>query len=171
MAHTHHTRRSTAFTLIELIAVVLILSLLAGVAVPRYFDHAARARTAALQGTLGNVRSALGNFYANSSLNGTARYPTLAELTTSGAVIADAFPAMPFNALSTAAAATATEFSARSVSGTAGWRYYVNNTLVPPACGFYANSTAATTVVSAGGAASGGGCGGATSTTLTANQL
>ncbi|MFN0011175.1 MAG: prepilin-type N-terminal cleavage/methylation domain-containing protein [Phycisphaerales bacterium] len=171
MVHAHHTKRAAAFTLIELIAVVLILSLLAGVAVPQYFDHAANARTAALQGTLGNVRSACGNFYANSSLNGTARYPTLAELSGAGVVIADAFPAMPFNAQRTVAAATATEFSGRSVSGTVGWRYYVDNALAVPACGFYANSTAATTVVSAGGAASGSACGGTAATTLTANQL
>ncbi len=171
MAHLHTTRRSTAFTLIELIAVVLILSLLAGVAAPRYFDYAANARTSALQGTLGNVRSALNNFYTNASLGGTPRYPTLAELTTGGAVVLNAFPSMPYNNLNTVSAATSAEFAARTVSGTAGWRYFADNAITPPQSGFYANSTASTTVLAPGASTSASGCTTTTSSTLTANQL
>ncbi len=170
MMKAHPLRRARAFTLIELIAVVMILSLLAGVAVPKYIDYAANARTSALQGMLGNVRSSVGNFYANSSLSGTARFPTLAELTTSGTVLAHAFPAMPFNSLNTVAAATAGDSLSRTVSGTAGWRYFVDNSASPPQCGFYANSTAATTVA-AGGSAPTSGCSASTASTLTANQL
>lgn len=155
-------RRSfrSAFTLIELIAVIVVLAILAGVAVPRYFDYTDRARTAALQGTLGNVRSAASNFYANASLSGTPAYPTLAQLTTAGTVVMDTFPSNPYNNLSSATAATAAEYTARTVTGTAGWRYYVDNTTTPPAYGFYANSSNNTTVNNTSG-----------SGVLTANQL
>lgn len=149
MMKTSTTRMARAFTLIELIAVIVVLAILAGVAVPRYFDYTNRARTAALQGTLGNVRSAVSNFYANASLSGTPAYPTLAQLTTTGTVVMDAFPTNPYNNLSTATAATAVEWSSRTVTGTAGWRYYVDNTATPPVYGFYANSTTATTATDA----------------------
>jgi len=72
-----HTRNRfvRAFTLIELIAVIVVLAILAGVAVPRYFDYTARAKTSSLQATMGNVRSGIQNFYANSCLNGTRPIP------------------------------------------------------------------------------------------------
>ncbi len=139
------------FTLIELIAVMIVLAILAGVAVPRYIDYTDRARTAALQGVLGNVRSACSNFYANSSLSGTAAYPTLAQLTTVGTVMQDAFPANPYSGLTTASAGTSANFTAREVAGNVGWRYYVDNTLSPPAYGFWCNSSNNTTVTDPAG--------------------
>jgi MSHA pilin protein MshA len=150
-----HSRRSVhtfrAFTLIELIAVMIVLAILAGVAVPRYIDYTDRARSAALQGTLGNVRSAVSNFYANASISGTAAYPTLAQLTTVGTVLQDAFPPSPYNSLSTASAGTAANWAAREVAGNVGWRYYVDNTLTPPAYGFWCNSSSNTTVTDPAG--------------------
>lgn len=140
-----------AFTLIELIAVMIVLAILAGVAVPRYIDYTDRARTAALQGVLGNVRSAASNFYANSSLSGTAAYPTLAQLTTVGTVLQDSFPLNPYNSLGTVSAGTSANWTAREVAGTVGWRYYVNNTLTPPTYGFWCNSSSNTTTTDPAG--------------------
>ncbi len=140
-----------AFTLIELIAVMIVLAILAGVAVPRYIDYTDRARTAALQGVLGNVRSAASNFYANSSLSGTAAFPTLAQLTTTGTVMQDAFPNNPYSNLATASAGTAANWTAREVAGNVGWRYYVDNTLTPPAYGFWCNTSTNTTVTNPAG--------------------
>ncbi|MGQ0627519.1 MAG: type IV pilin protein [Phycisphaerales bacterium] len=159
--HVAASRRTfaSAFTLIELIAVIVVLAILAGVAVPRYFDYTDRAKAAALQGTLGNVRSAVNNFYANASLSGTPAYPTAAQLATQGTVLQDAFPINPFNNLSSITAATSAEFTARTASGSFGWRYYVDNATTPPAYGFYCNSTNATSVSNGAGG------------TLNANQL
>jgi prepilin-type N-terminal cleavage/methylation domain-containing protein len=75
------------FTLIELMAVVLILAILAGVALPKFFNYQSQAREASCKGTLGGVRAGIANFYANKAIStGTAAYPTLAELT-SGATM------------------------------------------------------------------------------------
>jgi prepilin-type N-terminal cleavage/methylation domain-containing protein len=48
-----------AFTLVELIAVIVVLAILAGVAVPRYFDYAQRARVSMVVANLAAVGSAL----------------------------------------------------------------------------------------------------------------
>lgn len=148
------SRFAPAFTLIELIAVIIVLAILAGVAVPRYFDYTDRARSSALVGTVGNVRSAIANFYANASVTGTPAFPTLVQLTTAGTVLQDAFPNNPYNNFNTVTAATLTEWNARTVTGTAGWRYYVDNATNPPAYGFYANSTTATTAPNGSGGVS-----------------
>lgn len=150
-ATRHNAHLHRAFTLIELIAVMIVLAILAGVAVPRYIDYTDRARTAALQGVLGNVRSAASNFYANSSLSGTAAYPTLAQLTTTGTVLQDGFPQNPYNGLTTASAGTAANWAAREVAGNVGWRYYVDNTVSPPVYGFWCNSNENTTVADPAG--------------------
>ncbi len=154
------SRRRLGFTLIELIAVIVVLAILAGVAVPRYFDYTDRARSSAVQGTLGNVRSAIQNFYANASLTGTPAYPTLVQIQTIGAVLQDQMPQNPYNNLSTITAATSVEWNARTVTGTAGWRYFVDNTTNPPTYGFYINSTTNTTVPNGSGPG-----------VMTANQL
>lgn len=41
-------RREPAFTLVELIAVIVVLAILAGVAIPKYFDHSRKATTVRL---------------------------------------------------------------------------------------------------------------------------
>jgi prepilin-type N-terminal cleavage/methylation domain-containing protein len=46
------SRTTRAFTLVELIAVIIVLAILAGVAIPKYFDYSTRARASALSGTL-----------------------------------------------------------------------------------------------------------------------
>ncbi len=84
------------FTLIELIAVVVILAILAGVALPTYFDHQIKAREAAVRGTLGGVRAGVASFFANEAINGTAAYPTFIQLTGVGTVMQEILPDSPY---------------------------------------------------------------------------
>jgi prepilin-type N-terminal cleavage/methylation domain-containing protein len=110
------------FTLIELVAVVVVLAILAGVALPKYFDYAAQAKVSACKGALGGVRAGVANFYANSAVAGSAAYPTLVQLNTIGTVMQEAIPQNPYNNSNTVVAAT-WNAAAPPVSGAAGWNY------------------------------------------------
>src|SRR5258706_3492295 len=106
-------RRSVArraFTLVELIVVIVVLAILAGVAIPKYINYSANAKAAATRGVLGGVRSAVANFYANSALTGTPTWPTLVQVQTTGSVMQEVLPTNPYNSSATivAAAWTAT---------------------------------------------------------------
>ena len=117
-------RQSRAFTLIELVAVIVVLAILAGVAIPKYIDYAANAKASACKGILGGVRSAIANFYANSAVSGTPVFPTLLQLQTVGTVVTEAVPANPYLTGATAATIAAATWAATPpVSGTNGWNY------------------------------------------------
>jgi type II secretory pathway pseudopilin PulG len=142
--------------------VIVVLAILSAVAVPKYFDHSARAKTAAAQGTLGAVRAALANYYQNSSTTGTARYPALTDLTTAGVVMQHAIPASPYNNSNVVRSVTTASLAAgRAVDGTQGWCYFVDNAAATPTATFWCNSRTATTLyntysnsVTSGGAGS-----------------
>jgi len=51
--------RNRAFTLIEFIAVIIVLAILGAVAVPRYFDYSIRARASAMAASLRIMKSGL----------------------------------------------------------------------------------------------------------------
>jgi prepilin-type N-terminal cleavage/methylation domain-containing protein len=116
-------RRNSAFTLVELIVVIVVLAILSGVAIPKYFDYTTKAKEAACKGVLGATRSAIANFYSNAIVNsGTAAYPSLTNMQTVGSVMQEPMPANPYNG-STAVAAATYSSSAPPVSGSSGWNY------------------------------------------------
>jgi len=67
-------RGSAAFTLIELIIVLAILSLLLTIAVPRYFTHVERTKEATLKQDLNVMRDAIDKFHGDKG-----RYPDSLE--------------------------------------------------------------------------------------------
>jgi prepilin-type N-terminal cleavage/methylation domain-containing protein len=137
-----------AFTLIELIAVMVVLAVLAGVAIPKYFNYADRAKSSALSGAIGGVRTGIANFFADSTFNGDAAYPTLIELTTVGTVMQEEIPANPYNGLSAVQTVTSGQATSRAIVNPTqfGWNYFVDNTVDPPVAVFYANADEETKV-------------------------
>ena len=141
----HATRR--AFTLIELLAVVIILAILAGVAIPRFINYQVEARDASCKGTLGGVRAGIANYYADQAIsNGAAAYPTLGQLTTLGTVMQEAIPDNPYGgAPDPGAVAVASKADADGrdlVGGVGGWAYYDGTGGFPAV--FYANTDTGT---------------------------
>lgn len=112
-----------AFTLIELIVIIVVLAILSGVAIPKYLDYTTKAKESAARATLGATRSAIANFYANSALTGTAAWPTLVQMQTAGTVMQEAIPANPYNNGTTISAATWA--ATPPTSGSAGYCYDV----------------------------------------------
>lgn len=71
--NTKSNIRSTArraFTLIELVAVMVVLAILAGVAIPKYFDYADRAKEAADEAAIGGISTALSDAHLQHRVNG-----------------------------------------------------------------------------------------------------
>ncbi|MBI5555872.1 MAG: prepilin-type N-terminal cleavage/methylation domain-containing protein, partial [Elusimicrobia bacterium] len=58
-------RSKKGFTLVELMIVVAIIGILAGIAIPRYMNFVRRSREGATKGNLGAIRSALNIYYTD----------------------------------------------------------------------------------------------------------
>jgi prepilin-type N-terminal cleavage/methylation domain-containing protein len=58
--------KKNGFTLIELVMVIIILGILAAVAIPKYYNLANDAKSAAEKGVVGNVRAGIHTYYAQS---------------------------------------------------------------------------------------------------------
>jgi len=128
-------------------AVVLILAILAGVAMPRFFDYQTRARESACKGTLGGVRAGVATYYADQALTaGAAAYPSLADLTTIGVVMLERIPENPYGGTTpqTVTTASKAESDSRIVvgGGIGGWAYFDGTGGFPAV--FYANTDTGT---------------------------
>ena len=111
----------SAFSLVELVVVVLIIGILAAVAAPRMFDTAGNARDAATKASLGIVRDAIELFRTQ-----TGNYPATATLANDlKPYMKGAFPSVQAttatNKTNTVVASSGDPMAV--VTGTAGWVY------------------------------------------------
>jgi len=118
---------SGGFTLIELVIIIVILGILAAVAIPKYQDITGEAREAAARGSLGSIRSGITIYYANQAVTtGTATWPTLVSLETSGVVMAQSLPDNPYQLAANAPDSVVTGVTKGVIVGTrGGWAYDV----------------------------------------------
>jgi MSHA pilin protein MshA len=80
-------KNQKGFTLIELIVVIAVLAILAGVAIPRFLDVTAQARTNAFRADIGTLRAGIANVAAKNALDGKGlTYPSDLGKTDSGTV-------------------------------------------------------------------------------------
>jgi prepilin-type N-terminal cleavage/methylation domain-containing protein len=108
------------FTLVELVMVIVILGILAGVAIPTFFNLQDEAKISSVKGAIGGIRSAIAIWYAKEAVSGLATWPTLGELsdTTGGVFAGGAIPNNPYT--------NSAEFkagSSESADSTVGWIY------------------------------------------------
>lgn len=73
--------RKSAFTLVEIIAVLIVLAILVAVAVPKYFDLTASARAKAVDGAIAEGMSLCSLAYAKAALDNDGE-PTIAQVLT-----------------------------------------------------------------------------------------
>jgi prepilin-type N-terminal cleavage/methylation domain-containing protein len=72
--------RQKGFTLIELVVVIAVLAILAGVAIPRFINVTDQAKLAAERADVGTIRAGLMNFAAEKAV-GTSTTPGTGKLT------------------------------------------------------------------------------------------
>jgi len=82
MKGRHIIRNQQGFTLIEIIAVLILLGILAAVAVPKYMDLTDTARLKAAQGQISEVKARLAGAEASYLLKNNGVKPTAAQLLT-----------------------------------------------------------------------------------------
>ena len=101
-------RSAAGFTLIELVIVMVVLAIMAGLAIPKFLDLRADAKVSATNGSLGGVRSAVANFHASQIAKDlTPEWPTVATLT-DGTVMDGTFTDNTYSADATKNDVTAT---------------------------------------------------------------
>ena len=115
-------RRRKGFTLVELVVVVLIVGVLAGVTAPKMFDTAGDARESALRQTLTVVRDAIELHRARAGgLPGNAG--TEADFKADLVPYLRAFPKNPMKDDDTVSVKTDGAAFTGTLSGSIGWRY------------------------------------------------
>jgi len=153
-------KAARAFTLIEVLIVVVILGILAAVAIPKFASASDDAKTSAIQSTVAGVRSSIATFRTNAVIQGNAPYPSITQLT-DGSVLKTNIPINSFTNVGSVQSVSLSQANSRAIVNPtlAGWNYYVDNTSNPPVAIFYANTDNATTAPDGSGG------------TLTANQI
>jgi MSHA pilin protein MshA len=80
MNNRHPLKNQKGFTLVEIIAVLILIGILAAVAVPRFINLSDQARQSAAQAAIAEVKSRLSSGYGMELLQNAGATPTLANI-------------------------------------------------------------------------------------------
>jgi prepilin-type N-terminal cleavage/methylation domain-containing protein len=108
-------RNEKGFTLIEIIAVLVILGILAAVAIPKYISMMDQSRISAAQTAIAEVKAQCSNFYASQMLTGNGTTTVGAVQTSVGA---SPYLGPDYN-ITTATASSGVGITVNSVKGVA----------------------------------------------------
>jgi general secretion pathway protein G len=114
--------RRSGFTLVELVVVILILGILAGVAAPKMFSTSAKATDNGLKQTLAVIRDGIEMYQAQ---NGALPAPAddAAFKTIIKPYVRGVFPKSPVNSGGTAGTVKIVSGATTTADGTTGWMY------------------------------------------------
>ena len=117
-------KKTQAFTLVELVVVILILGILAGVAAPKFLDTSKTATDNGLKQTLSIVRNAIELYTAENGGNvPPCADPNSSLQTALAPYIRGKFPTSPIDPKTNTVEATTATPMAATASATHGWKY------------------------------------------------
>lgn len=108
-------KNQKGFTLVEIIAVLILIGILAAVAVPRYMDLTAQARISAAQAGIAEVKSRLSNGYGMELLQNAGATPTIANIMAQGGLTTAATDIGDFNVSNVVSGTTGVIITVNSV--------------------------------------------------------
>lgn len=137
-----------AFTLMETIAIVVVLGIVAALIAPQFAGATDDSRTSNGEVIIGGVRTAITAYRTRAENRGGAPFPSLPELMTPGVVVMDQLPSNPFTGVRGVQAVNRTQAESRAVfnTGSVGWNYFFDNSGEQPVVYFYANCSTPTTI-------------------------
>jgi len=104
---------------VEIIAVLILLGILAAVAIPRYMDLTAQARTSAAQAAIAEIKGRLSTGYGVELLQGAGATPGVAAILAEGAMTSATAMTIGDFTLTPTISGTSVTISVSAVQGTA----------------------------------------------------
>ena len=146
--------RRTGGSLIETIAAVAVAGLIAGAALPRFYDYSGHTKTEDARALLAGVRASLEQHAALSAEGGTPVYPGTTDLVTPGVVLEEPLPPNPFTGdADVRRVQDPAEADRRGITDHpgVGWNYYYDNDADPPVAVLWLNSEALSAAIDRSG--------------------